>query len=254
MPVTYFTTDTAQWGAGKEADLTPAERDDNFFTVLTSLLAAETPGEAVVIQSITVTGDTFTVRVSDEIFTDTETETQVDYGPFNLPTQFMKWRDEWSALTVYEPFDVVWVAEDGVFLVTLDHTSAAAFNEAANSGTPNYDYHYIRLADLPQRLHGVVDVSAATYTVSSDDVRDILFFSAAVTVTLGTPTGFAAGEVVQFRQSGASATITIEADTTGTVNVPENRGNFTNYQGAMVTARYLGSGQWDLYGDLAVIA
>jgi hypothetical protein len=259
MVVTYFTTDTAQWGAGKEAPLTPAERDDNFWTLFLQLAGVEQDfGEATVIQSIDVDGATFTVTLSDELVTDTETETETVLGPFPLPWEAFKWRGAWSAATAYSALDVFYVLGDGVYLVAETHTSAATFDAARNTGNPDYAVIYIKLMDLPRYGMGVVDITIADYTLTEEDAWQVLLF----VTTTGAPstitvpllgTGYEVGAVTAFRQTGPNA-IEILAGTGVTLNFPANRTEQSGWDGAVVYLRLVGEDEWDVYGDLGEIA
>lgn len=73
----FRTTDVTRWGAGKGADLTPAEVDLNFYDLDERVVTIElNPPTPIEISEITVTGSSMTVHMADSS----------TFGPFTLPT------------------------------------------------------------------------------------------------------------------------------------------------------------------------
>jgi hypothetical protein len=119
----YYKTDGA-WGTGLHARLTAAQVDSNFYELRSDVdyLIAHPP-EAISLYSISQSGTQLT-------FTLTDSSTM---GPFVLPVLAWRFRSEgWSASQVFEALDVFAIdaggANDGIYLVLRDHTSAATFD------------------------------------------------------------------------------------------------------------------------------
>jgi hypothetical protein len=126
---TFRTIDNARWGLGKGADLTPVEVDMNFWDILQRLTAVEDdPPEAVGIDHITTTDNTFTVFLTSG----------ASQGPFTLPSAKFT-IIPWTPLTLFAPNTFVTEAGN-TYLVLLAHTSAASFDPNANDGSGNELY------------------------------------------------------------------------------------------------------------------
>src|SRR5690349_595979 len=126
----FRTTDNAKWGAGKGANLTPGEVDENFWDLdqRTAALEESAP-EPVGIQQITVTGNTFTIVLTDGS----------SRGPFTLPSAKFNLVGEWAPNTPYVPNS--FITEAGkTYLILYPHTSAAFFDPGANDGA-GHDYY-----------------------------------------------------------------------------------------------------------------
>lgn len=107
MAVIYRTA--GAWGAGKGANLEPAEVDENFYTLVLALAALELE-EPIQISSITVEGNILTVHM----------ENGTTY-PVEIPIAAFRWRGDWQAGTDYEPFDI-FVTNDGLYFVLQDYS------------------------------------------------------------------------------------------------------------------------------------
>jgi hypothetical protein len=119
--ITFRTTGV--WGAGKGANLTAVEVDENFFELLDRIgdLEAEPP-VAVSVASVTTTDNTFTIHLTDGS----------SQGPFNLPSAKFT-VVAWTPNTLLVPN--TFVTEGGnTYLVLLAHTSAATFDPNATDG------------------------------------------------------------------------------------------------------------------------
>lgn len=120
----FRTTDNTKWGAGKGSDLVPSEADNNFWALLVAVtLLQEHPPEAISIDHFTVTGDHFTVTLTDSSI----------QGPFLLPTANWNWRGVWAPTTAYAVFDTFSI-NGGVYLVLFAHVSASTFDPNASDG------------------------------------------------------------------------------------------------------------------------
>lgn len=116
MPVIYRTD--GDWGTGKGGNLTPAEVDDNFYTLAQAIAAFDTGPAPAEIDNIVVVGNQMTIVLDDAR----------EFGPYTLPTAALRWRGNWSAATPYQVNDLVTVAGQGVFLVLVAHTSDGTFD------------------------------------------------------------------------------------------------------------------------------
>src|SRR5215831_10774634 len=113
------------WGAGKGADLVAAEVDGNFYDLDGRLTTAESNIHAAVsIDYFSVAGNQFYVHMTDGTV----------QGPFVLPQQTWNFRDAWQPSTNYSVNDVV-TYNGVVYMVLVNHTSAAAFDPGATDGT-----------------------------------------------------------------------------------------------------------------------
>jgi len=107
------------WGAGKGANLLPSEADYNFWNIAQAILDLESnPAQPVGIESITMSGSSMTIHLTDGSF----------MGPFLIPVLTFSWRGEWQPTTSYNVLDVFSVADTGIYLVLLAHTSNIAFD------------------------------------------------------------------------------------------------------------------------------
>jgi len=119
-------TDTLRWGIGKGSPLSALEVDENFYTLANKVKAIEdNPPTPVEIASFQVIGSQLKVFMNDG----------TEFGPFTLPTAQFVFRDEWQPDGYpYFELDVVSVIGRGLFLVRLDHDSAATFDPDATDG------------------------------------------------------------------------------------------------------------------------
>jgi len=134
----FRTTDNAKWGAGKGANLTPGEVDENFWDLEQRTAALEaSPAEPVGIAQVTVTGSTFTIVLTDGS----------SRGPFNLPAAKFNLVGEWAPGTPYVPNS--FITEAGkTYLILYPHTSAAFFDPGANDGA---GHNYYGLLPFPEQ-------------------------------------------------------------------------------------------------------
>lgn len=127
MTITYRTA--GAWGAGKGANLTAAEVDENFHDLDTRLTAVEeNPVLPAEISSITSSGSALTITMSDGTI----------HGPLPIAAASFNYRGGWLPATAYQNNDIVlWGFE--VYFVAVSHKSAADFDPNRTiSGTTVY--------------------------------------------------------------------------------------------------------------------
>jgi hypothetical protein len=125
MSLKYRTNDSDRWGAGKGANLTPKEVDENFWDLLQRLLAVEeNPAQPAQIGDIQIVGNAMTITLDDGVTT---------FGPFLLPQAAFTFTGDFQALHTYAVYDFL-TANDGLYMVRLAHTSASTFDPAATQG------------------------------------------------------------------------------------------------------------------------
>jgi hypothetical protein len=79
------------WGAGKGANLAPAEVDNNFWSLAQAIFDLQNdPAVPNGIASISVSGTQMTITLHDGTV----------LGPYTLPTLVMRWRGEWQPSTI----------------------------------------------------------------------------------------------------------------------------------------------------------
>ena len=131
MTIVYRTA--GAWGAGKGADLTPAEVDSNFRDLFLRALTLQTatyrpsPPQTLTLDSDGVIDITLENANSFSI--------RPPFVPFN-------WRGMWQPSTFYARWDVVGIEADGVYLVEEDHTSDVAFDPDADLATDGVSATY----------------------------------------------------------------------------------------------------------------
>jgi hypothetical protein len=118
------------WGAGKGANLQPAEVDTNFWEIAQAIVhLTASPALPVGIASIVVSGTQMTIHLTDGTV----------LGPYTLPVLTFRWRDEWHPSTSYAALDVVKVTNTGIYMVQISHTTGAAFDpNLLIGGNPAY--------------------------------------------------------------------------------------------------------------------
>lgn len=138
-------------GTGKGSNLTPAEVDGNFWDVEQGIAAIVqiTPPDIT-----TISQDDYALRITvstrpwdTETATGTETEDfSYTYGPFYPPTVKFRFTGWYRANFGYQAFDILQrydgTVHSGMYLVTQDYTSDAAFDPYAEA-TEGPIYHKI---------------------------------------------------------------------------------------------------------------
>jgi len=126
-----YRTDGA-WGAGKGANLVPAEVDENFYDVDQRIeYLQDNPPEAITPVAINISGGLFTMQMSDGS----------TLGPIVMTYPVPQWRGDWMPATPYAEMDFIIAPDNGFGAVMVSHTSAATFDWAAVdtvSGLPLY--------------------------------------------------------------------------------------------------------------------
>lgn len=123
MATIYRTT--GAWGAGKGANLTPAEVDNNFWGIVQRVLAIETnPPSPAEISNIEVVGTQMMIYLSNGD----------SYGPYTLPYATFRFRGEWAPATNYVFMDIVTVRQKGLYFIDQTHTSDATFDPTKQLG------------------------------------------------------------------------------------------------------------------------
>lgn len=135
----YRTNDSAKWGAGKGANLTPAEVDENFWDLDRRAAAIEaSPPQPVGIDHVTVTDNSFTILLTDGSA----------QGPFALPAAKFNLVGEWQPNTLYVPNS--FITEAGkTYLILYPHTSDAFFDPGANDGAGHSYYGRLPFPEPP---------------------------------------------------------------------------------------------------------
>lgn len=253
MTVIYRTA--GAWGAGKGANLTPAEVDGNFYDHEGRIATLEgTPPTPNNIANITVSGSQFTVIMDDAS----------TFGPFTIPTARWNWTGDWADATTYGVNDFFSDADTGsIYVVIKGHTSAAPFDAAATSGgSPVYelviDASALGGAGGGGTFTSVISSSASTYTVDADDAGALILldYSSGTGPTVYVPddsTSFdlAVGTSISFVQEG---TETVTIDELGASILYNNtvHGNnpSTRAYRSVITITKTAASTWLLHGDL----
>ena len=154
------------WGAGKGSNLEAAEVDENFWSLAEAIIALQNdPALPVGIASITVSGTQMTITLTDGTV----------MGPFTLPVLTFRWRDEFSAGTLYSTLDVFKVTSTnpfvdpatvryGIFLVNIAGSWTTFDPDLTSGGLPVFT-----------QLFGAVDTLLRTLgDVAIDDMVDPL--------------------------------------------------------------------------------
>lgn len=124
-----YVTDGA-WGTGTGSPLPAATIDANFWDVSQRLTTLETdPVPPVGISNIQVIGTQMVITLTNG----------ATFGPFTLPTAFMRWRGEYIPGAPYIELDLVTVVGYGLFLVLQNHDAPDPFDpDYTISGYPVY--------------------------------------------------------------------------------------------------------------------
>lgn len=132
MSLKFRTRDDSRWGAGKSANLNPVEVDENFWDLLQRLQAVEeNPAQPLQIGNIAVSGNRMTITLSDGV---------TSFGPFTLPQAAFRFTGSYQASHDYSAFDFL-TANDGLYLVLIEHTSDADFDpDAQVAGQALYQF------------------------------------------------------------------------------------------------------------------
>lgn len=244
MAPTYRTAGV--WGAGKGADLTPAEVDTNFYGHDQRIDNLENnPVMPVEISNINVVGSQLTIALDDGTV----------YGPYTLPRARMAWRGDWAPSTAYFGNDIFRVAGTGVYMVNEAHTSGSVFDPDELDGSAD-DALYTLIFSLIPSVSEPETTSAGTYTPVLTDANAYLRFTDAGGTTFDVPdnatVAFPIGTEIHVRQATAGVISFVEGSTAVTINGVAGYANETAGQGAVVTLKKIATDAWDLFGLLAL--
>lgn len=130
--VTYRTA--GSWGAGKGANLTPTEVDENFNELDTRIDAIEAnPPTAIYLVY-------FEIRDGNQLYGIMSDLSEI--GPITVPDYSWQYKDAWQTGFSYKPLDF-FTRPEGVYLVVYPHVSSGTFDPDANDGLGNNYYQLI---------------------------------------------------------------------------------------------------------------
>ena len=222
----------------KGSNLSVAELDGNFTDLDGRVVDLEiNPPTAVGISNIAVSGSQVIFYLSNG----------VSFGPFALPIATFVPRGNWTAGTVYYAMDLVTVPAAGVYLVLSDHTSAGSFDAAAtNSEGAIYSLIFASINPVP-----VATISGTSYTPNANEANQYFRCTSASGCLITLQSDFQINDELHFRQAGVGSISFQTGDTGGFINSVAGYDDSTSAQGAVVTLKYLGAGEWDIFGLLA---
>jgi hypothetical protein len=241
MAFTYRTA--GAWGAGKGANLTPVEVDQNFYQAEQRIAAVESdPSTPVGIAEIVVTGNSMTI-----ILTDAQ-----EFGPFELPIATIVWGGEWEPGEAYASatlFSVSTGPDAGLYLVVLDgYEAGTEFDPDAFTTAGLY---LTKLYAIPTVGQMPLFETATDYTALASHAGYYIRVNSAsardVTIETDLVGGYLDGSVYTFRQAGAGE-LTLVPAVGVTINTPETL--TTRRQHSTVTIIKVGEDEWDLTGDM----
>jgi hypothetical protein len=230
MTIRYVTT--GAWGAGSGTELTPAQADENVYTLSLRLAALEAAGIDATI-TLVQSGSTVTFYADG-----------VSIGSITLPTSTWAHRGEWAAGATYFIGDIVTVTSNGVFLVTTEHVAASNF--------PGAGADYTRLYTFPNPAE-VVSVSADSLILTSAHANKYVRCTNPTRCDVYIEAGvFADNTEIHFRQASTGPIVLHIGDSGTQLIPPQGRDYASDHFGATFTAKNAGSDVWDLFGDLAL--
>jgi len=272
MAIVYRTS--GPWGTGKGANLVAPEVDTNFYDLAQRLTTVETdlPAAAVSIAFFSISGDTFSVHMTDSTV----------QGPFQLPVRAWNFRGDWAPSTIYNVDDVV-TANGGVYMVLVNHTSAATFDDGATDGSGNPLYglllvnpsnvlppggeigQYLVKTDTPDYVVGwqtpvifpsqqLLEAPDPTYTLTFNNIASYVRCINASGCTIEIPDdatlNFPLSTEISFRQCAAGAVI-LTAGTGVTLNSIAGLLTKSGGIGAVISAKKVAADSWDVFGLLS---
>jgi hypothetical protein len=154
MAMTLTYRNVGPWGAGKGSNLDASEVDQNFYDLAQAIVALQsnTLAAANGIASVTVSGSQFSIFLTDG----------TELGPFTIPVLRFRWRGEWTGNTSYAELDVVKVTGTGIFMVQIDTTSNADFDENETAG--DVLVYFKLFGSVDAKLSTLGDVSVTLLT------------------------------------------------------------------------------------------
>lgn len=166
------------------------------------------------------------------------------YKLFNSFESSMKFRGEFTAVS-YTIDDVFVHSTYGAFVVLQDHLAVEPFDALAEAGGEPL---YKQIAGPPFSPPDTIITD--TYEISRDDIGKYLRFTHVDGCEVSfVDDDFPEGIEIHFRQESDSPIYFMEAETNIILN-PQRDGyeTATPWKGATVTAKHIGSGEWDLIG------
>ena len=222
----------------KGSNLTASEVDGNFSDLDGRITALQlNPPSAVGISNIAVSGSQVIFYLEDGS----------SFGPYALPIATFVPRGNWTAGTVYYAMDLVSVPAAGVYLVLSDHTSAGSFDAAAsNSDGAIYSLIFSSINPVP-----IYTISGTSYTPNPAEANQYFRCTNPAGCVITLQSDFQTNDELHFRQASSGAVSFQVGDTGGFINSVAGYDDSTSAQGAVVTLKYLGNGEWDIFGLLA---
>jgi hypothetical protein len=275
MTIVYRTS--GPWGAGKGANLVPAEVDGNFFDVSTRVTVLEdnAPAASNGIAYFNIGG------TNNELFYVHMTDGTIQ-GPFALPQKTWNFRGAWAPSVVYNVDDVVTMV-GGVYLVLFNHTSASTFDPNANDGLGHNYYglllsnptnvlpagglqgeYLVKTSDADYAVgwrtpivfpaQNLLEAPNPTYTLTisniSSYVRCVNASGCAITIPSDATLNFALSTEMSFRQC-TDAGVVLSPDTGVVFNLISGLQSKTARNGAVITAKKIAANSWDIFGLLS---
>jgi hypothetical protein len=235
MSMIYRTT--GAWGAGKGSNLTAAEVDGNFYTLLLRIIdLEENPPSPISIADITMTGNQIVIHMTNgEV-----------HGPFNVPVATFTWMEEWTPNTSYNVFDVFIVPGDGQYLVIEPYESATDFDPNASQ--------IVKMFSIPDQamipVSDIITPGGGVFQLEPEHMGEYLRFSSETVVALpdvGPDSLFPIGSVVVIYKD-TTADVSVGAAPPVIVNTPETL--YLRNKGSSATLIKVAAAEWDLIGDL----
>jgi hypothetical protein len=226
----------------KGSALTFTELDGNFIDLNGRTTALEGASTTNPIDAITITGNTLTFHYSTAFGGGSDSVV--------IPPSVANGRGDWQPATSYAVNDLVVVNHNSLYIVDIAHLSDATFDPGKQIG--GFDVYDFIIGNLGQTTSGAL--TGSTYTLQGDDnlkyYRCTNAGGCAVTIPDSGSVNVALDAEVTFRQSAAGA-VTFAAAGGVTMNVPSPFTAATNYLGAVVTLKKIGTDEWDVFGALA---
>ena len=258
------------WGGGQGSDLSAAQIDGNFYTLVLAIAAKAATGAGVATMTV-VSNNQLQTRLTDGTF----------LPAITLPTATFAFRGQWLPDTVYSANDII--TEGGsTYLVLLGHTSEGTFDPGANNGSGS-DFYGLLLSNPSEALPtggstgevltkasgadfdvawepvgstgaAVQTQTGTTFTLGLSDVDTYNRLTNASGCTVIIPdessVNFAIGTEIHFRQANASG-MSFGALSPAILNGVTGFLDETEAEGATCTLKKVAADEWDLFGLLA---
>jgi hypothetical protein len=226
----------------KGSALTFAEQDGNISDLDGRVVGLENLSVSNPIDAITIAGNQLTFHYTTAAGGGSDTIT--------LPTAQWNGRGDWLPSTVYSINDLV-IAQSNLYLVKIAHTSDLTFDAGKQIGGQDvYDFIFGPMGQTQS-----ADLSASTYTLQGTD--DLKFYRATavggctVTIPDSGSVAIPLDSEISFRQCAGQ--MVFDWSTPVAVNVPDGFDARTNYIGAVITLKKIGTDEWDIFGALVLL-